>query len=271
MIHKPFEFSPNPLPHFTSTTSLPQTTINFDLTTLDESDFPAKFSEKFKKQPLPLKTRRTPEITLVLDLDETLVHASLKPLDKADLTFNVEMPDGVVYVVYVKLRPGLVNFLEKISSKFELVLFTASKQIYADKLIGLLDKQLGKQLIKHRLYRDHCRQIMQSYVKDLAVLGRDIKKVLIVDNSPQAFCLNMNNGIPIKSWFGEDGDTELDKLEVFLDDILALRKKVKRKSRVKLLDLRKVVLEKFSMQERVERLFFDRCGGEQDQVGSERE
>ena len=49
------------------------------------------------------------------------------------------------------------------SEKFELVLFTASKQIYADKLISMLDK--GKKFFQHRLYRDHCKQIMRGAEK----------------------------------------------------------------------------------------------------------
>merc|ERR1712110_221549 len=100
------------------------------------------------------------------------------------------------------MRPGLEQFLERISQSYEIVLFTASKQIYAEKLTSMLYPD--KKYIRHRLYRDHCRQIMLNYVKDLSVMGRDLRKTVIVDNSPQAFAYQVENGIPIKSWFGED-------------------------------------------------------------------
>ena len=97
---------------------------------------------------------------------------------------------------------------------------------------------------------------MQSYVKDLSVLGRDPRKVLIVDNSPQAFSLDVNNGVPIRSWFGDDTDDELHKLETLLDDILAIRSKIKKKSLAKMFDLREVMRKKFRFQELVEELYW---------------
>jgi len=97
---------------------------------------------------LPLKTRRTPEYTVVLDLDETLVHASLSKIQDSELSFEVELPDNV-YTVYAKKRPGLMDFLKRCSERYELVLFTASKKIYADKLISLIDPD--KKFIRHRM------------------------------------------------------------------------------------------------------------------------
>lgn len=67
---------------------------------------------------------------------------------------------------------------------------------------------------------------MQQYIKDLNIIDRDLKSTLIVDNSPQAFTLQINNGIPIKSWFGEENDNELEKLEYFLLKILQERNEV---------------------------------------------
>jgi len=87
---------------------------------------------------LPAKDRNAPPITLVLDLDETLVHCTVEQVDDADLTFPVDF-HGMTYMVHVRLRPHLNQFLEAIADKFEVVVFTASQQVYADALLDLID------------------------------------------------------------------------------------------------------------------------------------
>ena len=100
--------------------------------------------------------------SLVLDLDETLVHFVAKEKK-------------------FKLRPGCVKFLKDMAQKFEIIVFTAALQDYADFILNHIDKQDIK-LIDHRLYRHHCDYDDGVYVKDLNRLGRDIKKTIIVDN-----------------------------------------------------------------------------------------
>lgn len=165
---------------------------------------------------IPKQSPKRKSITLVLDLDETLVHSTLEPCDDADFTFTVffHMKE---YTVYVKQRPYLHTFLEKVSEMFEVVIFTASQSLYAKPLLDILDPD-GR-FISRRVYRESCLFSDGNYTKDLTILGVDLEKVAIIDNSPQVFRLQVNNGIPIKSWFDDPLDSALMSLLPFLETL----------------------------------------------------
>lgn len=85
--------------------------------------------------------------------------------------------------MYVKQRPYLKVFLERVAEMFEIVVFTASQSIYAEKLLDILDPE--RKLISQRIYRESCIFSDGSYTKDLTILGVELAKVAIIDNSPQ--------------------------------------------------------------------------------------
>ena len=89
---------------------------------------------------------------MVIDLDETLVHSSFKPISNADFIVPVEI-DGTIHQVYVLKRPYVDEFLKKMGELYECVLFTASLAKYADPVADLLDKW---EVFRARLFRESC-------------------------------------------------------------------------------------------------------------------
>ena len=135
--------------------------------------------------------------TLVLDLDETLVH-------------YVEAPGGDSKVL---VRPGCEDFLMRMSQVYEVVIFTAAMQDYADWVINQLDQGSW---VAARLYRQHTVSSGNFFLKDLSKLGRDLSRVIIIDNVAENFSLHPENGIVIRSWFDDEDDEALSQLEPLL-------------------------------------------------------
>ncbi|KAJ4710849.1 CTD small phosphatase-like protein 2 [Melia azedarach] len=190
----------------------------------------------FRPMLLPKQTRSCPPTTLVLDLDETLVHSTLEPCDDADFSFPVNF-NLQKHTVYVRCRPHLKDFLERVSSLFEIIIFTASQSIYAEQLLNVLDPK--RKLFRHRVYRESCVFVEGNYLKDLSVLGRDLAHVVIVDNSPQAFGFQVDNGIPIESWFDDRSDQELLLLLPFLESLVGVE------------DVRPLIAKKFNLRGKI--------------------
>ena len=177
--------------------------------TLSQSDRKNKSKKKYL-----LPEKNSNKKTLVLDLDETLVHSiGTIPSDSNDIPqsdFTIKVPQiNSSHDVHVMVRPHVEEFLERMSKRFELVIFTASISKYANPLLNIVDK-MG--YVPFRLFREHCTLINTAFVKDLSLLGRDFKDIIILDNNPTAYSLNHYNGFPIKSWFDDKNDDELLKI-----------------------------------------------------------
>ena len=151
--------------------------------------------------------------TLILDLDETLVHSSFTSFEKNDIVLNVDF-EGVMYNIYVLIRPDAELFIKSVGKFFEVVIFTASISKYASPLLDILDKEKN---IKFRLYRDQCTFINGIYIKDLKKCNRSLKDLIIVDNSPIAYTFDSDNGLPIKTWIEDPDDRELMRLLPILE------------------------------------------------------
>ena len=99
------------------------------------------------------------------------------------------------------------------SDAYELVIFTCGMQDYADWVLDNLDTECN---IDARLYRQHADRDGPLFVKDLTKLGRDLNKVIIVDNLAQNFSRQSENGILIRSWFDDKEDLALKELAPIL-------------------------------------------------------
>lgn len=163
----------------------------------------------------PLRVQDRNKKCVVIDLDETLVHSSFSPVHNADFIIPVDI-DGTVHQVYVLKRPYVDEFLQKMGELFECVLFTASLGKYADPVTDLLDKW---GVFRARLFRESCVFHRGSYVKDLSRLGRDLKRIVIIDNSPASYMFHPRNAVPVVSWFDDPSDRELLDLIPFFENL----------------------------------------------------
>lgn len=145
---------------------------------------------------LPPKTKDV-AYTLVVDLDETLVH-----FDREKKLFYV--------------RPYTRHFLRELSKYFEIVIFTAALQYYTDFILQKVDIE---GIISHRLYREHTVCADGVYIKDLSRIGRDLAATIIVDNNPKSFQLQPSNGVYVRTWTSDPNDKALLRLATILADV----------------------------------------------------
>ncbi|CAE6217286.1 unnamed protein product [Arabidopsis arenosa] len=177
--------------------------------------------EDFRNSPYSLFHERSGESfdetkkTIVLDLDETLVHSSMeKPQVPYDFVVNPKI-DGQILTFFVIKRPGVDEFLKKIGEKYQIVVFTAGLREYASLVLDKLDPE--RRVISRSFYRDACSEIDGRLVKDLGFVMRDLRRVVIVDDNPNSYALQPENAFPIKPFSDDLGDVELKKVGEFFD------------------------------------------------------
>lgn len=226
----------------------PQALVDQELTTLLKQckEFPEPTEEMIASKAVEFGDRKRDK-TLILDMDETLIHAeilpeSAKPIKDVDFTITLKNVNEVTkkeetYIVYVKIRPFYDECMENLANYYELVVFTAAEQDYADAILDILDTE---NLISHRLYRQHCINIEDKYfVKDLRIVqDRDLANMVLVDNSIISMAFNIDNGIPVSPFFRwTKNDEEFLFLHSYLDELFHIE------------DIRDHNREKFKLQE----------------------
>ncbi len=146
-----------------------------------------------------------PQKTLVIDLDETLIHSLAKggrmssghmvevklnapvlaPVSSTDNRPTAIIGPQHPILYYVHKRPHCDEFLRKVCKWYKLVVFTASVQEYADPVIDWLEQE--RKFFVGRYYRQHCTYRNGAYIKDLSSVEPDLSRVCILDNSPMSY------------------------------------------------------------------------------------
>ncbi|CAH8376317.1 unnamed protein product [Eruca vesicaria subsp. sativa] len=216
-------------------------------------------------------------LTVVLDLDETLVsayetsslpdnlrtqaiEAGLKWFELECISSTKEC-NGVPKINYVTVfeRPGLHEFLEKLSQFAHLVIFTAGLEDYARPLVDKIDT---KNVLNDRLYRS-CTVSTQyrDHVKDLLCTSKNMCRTVIVDNNPYSFLLQPLNGIPCVPFSADQPhDTQVffksnpNNFEYILSSHFLMRTHYM----LKLLDIILPLLKQLSEEEDVRGALYDR-------------
>ena len=141
------------------------------------------------------------DFCLVLDIDETISH-----------TMRLSFGN------YFLLRPGVVRLIKKLYNFYEIDIFTAAIKRYADNIVNKLDP--NDNYIRYRFYREHCIYEGTKTVKKLVRIGRDLNKIIFVDNIKYNAKYNMDNLYHVSSWKDNVYDTEMIKLQDLLVDIM---------------------------------------------------
>ncbi|KAK5780799.1 hypothetical protein RI543_001924 [Arxiozyma heterogenica] len=169
--------------------------------------------------------------TLVIDLDETLIHSISRGTthnnpSQAHIVEVKFSTSGVSTLYYVYKRPYCDQFLNKISKWYDIIIFTASMREYADPVIDWLESSFPGKFIK-RLYRNDCTlRDGVGYIKDLSIIyggGKNsvsadrLNEIIIIDNSPISYAMQVDNAIQVEGWISDPTDADLLNLIPLLE------------------------------------------------------
>jgi RNA polymerase II subunit A small phosphatase-like protein len=157
-------------------------------------------------------------ILLILDIDETLLYASERPLDRP--------ADCLIGPYYVYFRPNLRSFVSGCTVRFRLAVWSSSSHDYVSAVTkAAFPPDVELEFIWERsrcVARFDAEWQETYYVKDLKKvkrLGFNLDRVLIVDDTPQKSERNYGNAIYVRPYAGEPDDRELIDLGQYLGSI----------------------------------------------------
>ena len=169
--------------------------------------------DKIENYLLP-KIKNNYKYTLVLDLDETLICIKRNTNNK----IKINPKNNLITLI---LRPGLLDFLHKMKKLYELVLFSLGTSEYVSPIIKNIEK--NEQFFEHILYREHVTYDDNgNFFKNLNLLNRDVKNILIVDDKYKNFKYHKSNGICIKPFYG-DSNNDKNTLKILGNILFKIR------------------------------------------------
>ena len=146
-----------------------------------------------------IKTPLMKKYCLILSLDKTLCYKNI-------------ITNEII------LRNGLFSFLSSIKPFYEIISFSTETKDFCDSIINMIEQD--KKYFEYNFYKEHCVLYNNNFVKDISLIGRDISKIIIVDNDEKCFGLNKENGIKIKTFNEENSnDNKLFELKKILKDL----------------------------------------------------
>jgi Dullard-like phosphatase family protein len=140
--------------------------------------------------------------TLVLDLKGTIL--------------STEYVFGKGYVIMK--RPGLTEFLNKLSQLYEIVILCEEDTFFMSQLTESLDP--NHRIFAARMGRECLCYRNGELVKDLTYLNRDLKNVIIIDKSAKMVRLQEDNAILLPEFTGAENDKALIELIPFLEHLV---------------------------------------------------
>ena len=142
--------------------------------------------KKNKEIPPFLKYKNPKKYTLVLDLEDTLI--SVKVINEGK--------------ILIRPRPGLISFLTGVKQYYEIISFSKLSKNYSSTIIEQIEE--NRKLFDFNLYREHCTLVGRKFVKDISNIGRDMKKIIMIDDLPENLNIHIENGILILPYDGDE-------------------------------------------------------------------
>ncbi len=157
-------------------------------------------------------------ILLILDLDETLVHAVERPIARPH--------DFLVGPYFVYRRPQLGAFLMACAARFRLAVWSTAGDEYVREVVGRIlpsGVELAFAWGRSRCVRTYNTDWLEDeFLKDLKKVkraGYSLERVLIVEDTPRKVHRHYGNAVYVPPYLGATDDDVLPRLTDYLDSI----------------------------------------------------